>query len=464
MGMVPPTVFVPRPKVDSALVRLDAGGPRRRSTVPSEPTRCSRLVRAGFAQRRKMLRRSLRPVLGDRTHRRARRARGSRPPPGPRRSGSTSGPPCARGAADRGGCVRLARVRATAYPKLTLSLRVLGRARRRLPRPRGARGVARPAARRARGLRGARTRRRAGGGRAAPSAADDVPGRPPQPRVHRGREADGARGSVRPRRAARPAQAHPRGRGTRRRFGRRRGRAARGAASCSTSTSTTPACSRSRPRSAPTCRSACAAARRGCGARRGDRAGVAADGPRRSCVAIPPFRLSTPDVYRAWDELGGPRAERVGARAAAHSAQILRELAQRPRAGGRGGRAAACVEFRTALEARRPARPALLAGSGSAYVVPVADARRSRRSSRRSAAACACRSSGRRACPAACGSSAERTGRDVDAGRDQPGLLSPSRARARLRSAALLATLPARALQKLLVLLLPHALAALLDQ
>ena len=24
-------------------------------------------------------------------------------------------------------------------------------------------------------------------------------------------------------------------------------------------------------------------------------------------VAIPPFRLSTPDVYRAWDQLGGPR-------------------------------------------------------------------------------------------------------------------------------------------------------------
>ncbi len=26
-------------------------------------------------------------------------------------------------------------------------------------------------------------------------------------------------------------------------------------------------------------------------------------------VAIPPFRLSTPDVYAAWDELGGPQAE-----------------------------------------------------------------------------------------------------------------------------------------------------------
>ena len=28
-------------------------------------------------------------------------------------------------------------------------------------------------------------------------------------------------------------------------------------------------------------------------------------------VAIPPFRLSTPDVYKAWDKLGGPRSERA---------------------------------------------------------------------------------------------------------------------------------------------------------
>jgi 16S rRNA (adenine1518-N6/adenine1519-N6)-dimethyltransferase len=62
VGLVPPTVFVPKPKVDSALVRL-----RRRSeppvTVPSADALFT-LVRAGFAQRRKMLRRSLVPVLG----------------------------------------------------------------------------------------------------------------------------------------------------------------------------------------------------------------------------------------------------------------------------------------------------------------------------------------------------------------------------------------------------------------
>lgn len=65
VGVVPPTVFVPRPKVDSVLVRM-----RRRPappvTVPSESDLFT-LVRAGFAQRRKMLRRALAPVLGDRT-------------------------------------------------------------------------------------------------------------------------------------------------------------------------------------------------------------------------------------------------------------------------------------------------------------------------------------------------------------------------------------------------------------
>jgi 16S rRNA (adenine1518-N6/adenine1519-N6)-dimethyltransferase len=64
VGKVPPSVFVPRPKVDSALVRLD----RREAppvSVPSEAALFG-LVRAGFAQRRKMLRRSLAAVLGDR--------------------------------------------------------------------------------------------------------------------------------------------------------------------------------------------------------------------------------------------------------------------------------------------------------------------------------------------------------------------------------------------------------------
>ncbi len=65
VGLVPPTVFVPRPKVDSALVRLD----RRAEPPVAVPSADDlfKLVRTGFAQRRKMLRRSLVPMLGDRT-------------------------------------------------------------------------------------------------------------------------------------------------------------------------------------------------------------------------------------------------------------------------------------------------------------------------------------------------------------------------------------------------------------
>jgi 16S rRNA (adenine1518-N6/adenine1519-N6)-dimethyltransferase len=56
VGRVPPTVFVPRPNVESALVRI-----RRRERPPTDadPVRLFALVEAGFAQRRKMLRRSL---------------------------------------------------------------------------------------------------------------------------------------------------------------------------------------------------------------------------------------------------------------------------------------------------------------------------------------------------------------------------------------------------------------------
>jgi len=58
VGRVPPTVFHPVPKVDSALVRVD----RRSEPVVGadvDPDWLFRLVRAGFGQRRKMLRRSL---------------------------------------------------------------------------------------------------------------------------------------------------------------------------------------------------------------------------------------------------------------------------------------------------------------------------------------------------------------------------------------------------------------------
>jgi 16S rRNA (adenine1518-N6/adenine1519-N6)-dimethyltransferase len=65
VGMVPRTVFVPAPKVDSALVELD----RRDAPPVKVPSRerLFELVRAGFAHRRKMLRRTLPSVLGERT-------------------------------------------------------------------------------------------------------------------------------------------------------------------------------------------------------------------------------------------------------------------------------------------------------------------------------------------------------------------------------------------------------------
>jgi 16S rRNA (adenine1518-N6/adenine1519-N6)-dimethyltransferase len=65
VGAVPRTVFVPPPNVDSVLVEIV-----RHAVPPVEvpsPEALFTLVRAGFAQRRKMLRSALRPVLGERT-------------------------------------------------------------------------------------------------------------------------------------------------------------------------------------------------------------------------------------------------------------------------------------------------------------------------------------------------------------------------------------------------------------
>lgn len=55
-GRVPPTVFVPQPKVESVLVRISR---RDQPAVAADPERLFMLVRTGFGQRRKMLRRSL---------------------------------------------------------------------------------------------------------------------------------------------------------------------------------------------------------------------------------------------------------------------------------------------------------------------------------------------------------------------------------------------------------------------
>jgi 16S rRNA (adenine1518-N6/adenine1519-N6)-dimethyltransferase len=62
-GKVPAAVFIPRPRVESVLVRMD-----RRAEVAVDPAvvsyeRLAKVVKAGFGQRRKMLRRSLAGVV-----------------------------------------------------------------------------------------------------------------------------------------------------------------------------------------------------------------------------------------------------------------------------------------------------------------------------------------------------------------------------------------------------------------
>jgi 16S rRNA (adenine1518-N6/adenine1519-N6)-dimethyltransferase len=62
-GRVPPSVFIPRPRVDSVLVKMV-----RRAQPAVDPAevsydRLAAVVKAGFGQRRKMLRRSLAGVV-----------------------------------------------------------------------------------------------------------------------------------------------------------------------------------------------------------------------------------------------------------------------------------------------------------------------------------------------------------------------------------------------------------------
>lgn len=86
-------------------------------------------------------------------------------------------------------------------------------------------------------------------------------------------------------------------------------------------------------------------------------------------IAVPAFGLRTPAVYRAWDELGGPRARREVA-TPAPVAHLLDRLANdlEPAAEHVEAR---LVGFRQEVEAHVGV-PALLAGSGSAYAVVLA--------------------------------------------------------------------------------------------
>ncbi|MGQ0825569.1 MAG: 4-(cytidine 5'-diphospho)-2-C-methyl-D-erythritol kinase [Actinomycetota bacterium] len=83
--------------------------------------------------------------------------------------------------------------------------------------------------------------------------------------------------------------------------------------------------------------------------------------PLQFLVAIPDFRCSTPAVYAAWDELGGPAGRIVEIDGLPLLTNDLEPAAEHiePR----------LREFREHVE-RVTGRPALLAGSGSAYVVP----------------------------------------------------------------------------------------------
>ena len=110
--------------------------------------------------------------------------------------------------------------------------------------------------------------------------------------------------------------------------------------SCSRSTSTTSACTTWRPRSAPTCRSASLVARPGCGAGARQIEPLAVPHGLAFLFAIPPFRLSTPDVYKAWDRLGGPVSSR-SVPAPRRVAPVRARAHERPRARSRSGRAAA---------------------------------------------------------------------------------------------------------------------------
>jgi 16S rRNA (adenine1518-N6/adenine1519-N6)-dimethyltransferase len=62
VGHVPASVFVPRPNVESALVEIV-----RHEPPPTDPAALFALVRAGFGQRRKMLRRSLAGIVAPET-------------------------------------------------------------------------------------------------------------------------------------------------------------------------------------------------------------------------------------------------------------------------------------------------------------------------------------------------------------------------------------------------------------
>lgn len=88
--------------------------------------------------------------------------------------------------------------------------------------------------------------------------------------------------------------------------------------------------------------------------------------PTSVVIAVPPVHSSTPAVYRAWDDLGGPRATRAVAAPpalAGVAAALLNDLEPAAEAVSPG-----LTEFRHAFHDAAGREP-FLAGSGSAYCV-----------------------------------------------------------------------------------------------
>lgn len=97
---------------------------------------------------------------------------------------------------------------------------------------------------------------------------------------------------------------------------------------------------------------------------------VSLPSPLHVLIVVPPFSIATPAVYRAWDDLGGPRTTRALAapREVAHlvdarfnDLEIAAEVVE-----------PALAPFRASVE-RAAGSAALLAGSGSACWIPFED-------------------------------------------------------------------------------------------
>ena len=383
-GKVPASVFIPRPKVESVLVRMER---RAEPAVPVEEVTYERLaavVKAGFGQRRKMLRQLAGGRGRPRGLRRARHpARG--PGRGARRSRSGGGWPDDPAAGSG---------QAHAVPRGDRG------PPRRVPRARGRNGQPEP------GDELTFTE----GGRGLTLVAE--PG-------------DARRASAR-----RCRQPHHAGAGRSRARGRR--------ARCASGSRWAGGWAAGRRDAAAVLRwagctdpevAAGAGIRRalqrgrGPGPGRGHRREVTPLDfeARRSCSLVPPFGVDTAQVYAAWDALGAPESRRAGATRSPRR----RSRSSRDWPGG------------VTPSATSPGGQPTLAGSGSTWFVEVALP-----TLRRTALA----DPGRRAgAPYTGAHGAGGVGRELKGATSRPAL-------------------PAGGLQHLLVLLLAHALAALLDQ